>query len=602
MTPDATEPADASDPEAAPPRDSRGRFTPRADADGEAADAEAVADDRETADAETDADASEAADAETDADDRDAAEADADADDREAADAEADARDAADANADARDAADANADDRDAPDADTAPPPGAPPPDAPAPLPPDALPQAVAAISIGGRLRGYATRLAAADAQPIADAIVDYAARVDGVARGDWPPSASANPSALTPGLVGEAVVPSPFFRWPFVGLLEWIRNALIFMPVLWTWFEFGRASGGYRNYIERLSADAASDSFLVWWLDNDLGRTVIGAVALLLLIVVATAWLGFARDRVERRRAGEASAFAALLAEAEGVGARQRADDPQEAIAAFASVGRDMRDDLRAIGETLTASVRPLADSVGVAQGVMEDMSAAIERQQEQSEAIASSLGRVSDVADRLVAIEASFAEASGAAKQGAEALESIRSSLDPQAGEIARAAAGLDGLATAIGDAAARLGRATEEHGELLAAQAEGAERYREAATTMREVADAVGGVSEVAGRLGALEATFGEMRDAARTNAEALDGVRASLEPQAERYSDAAERIAGMAESIDRAVAQIARATENYGASLRGFAEGAEQLGEAARTMNAVAIRLREDMASP
>ena len=543
MTPDATEPADGAESEAAPPRDSRGRSTPRAD----------------------------------DATPRRRTLAEADAAPREAADAEADV------------------------------PPGAPPPDA-APmaaapeehLPQVAPPQAVVASGVADRLRSYATRLAEVDEGPVATAVADYAARIEGVASGELPPSASANPSALTPPLVGEALERETFTRWPFTRTLELVRNVLIFTPVLWTWIKFGEASGGYGDYVDPLPA-GTENTFLVWWLDNGLGETVIWAVVLLMSIILATAALGFVRGRVEQERSRAASEFAALLAEAESVGARQRADDPQEAIAAFASAGRDLTAELRAGGDSLAASVRPLADSVRVAQGVMENMSGAIERQQEQSEAIASSLGRVSDVADRLAAIEASFAEASGAAKQGAEALEGIRSSLDPQAGEIARAAAGLDGLATAIGDAAARLGRATEEHGELLAAQAEGAERYREAATTMREVADAVGGVSEVAGRLGALETTFGEMRDAARTNAEALDGVRASLEPQAERYSAAAERIAGMAESIERAVAQIARATEDYGKSLAGFADGAEQLGEAARTMNAVAIRLRDDMAA-
>lgn len=548
MTSDATEPADGAEAEATPPRDSGGRFTPRADD---------PAPRRRTL-------------------------AEADADTRESANAEAEAAPPdTPLNADAP------------PDADTS---------TPAQAPDGAPPPPGVGVSIiAERLRDYATRLTSVGATPLGTAIEDYAARVEGVERGELQPSAGANPSALTPALVGEALVPSPFFRWPFVGLLEWIRNALIFMPVLWTWFEFGRASGRYRGYIEQLPADAASDSFLVWWLDNDLDRTVGIAVALLLLIVVATAWLGFARDRVERRRAGEASAFAALLAEAEGVGARQRADDPQEAIAAFASAGRDLTAELRAGGDSLAASVRPLADSVELARTVMTDMSAAIGRQQEQSEAIASSLGRVSDVADRLAAIEASFAEASGAAKLGAEALDGIRRSLDPQAEGIARATAGLDGLATAISDTAARLGRATEEHGELLAAHAEGASRFREAAATMQEVAGAVSGVSEVAERLGALEATFGEMRDAARTNAEALDGVRASLEPQAERYTDAAERIAGMASRIENAAAQIARATEDYGKSLSGFSEGAEQLREAARTMNNVVIRLRDDMAA-
>lgn len=450
MTSDATDPADAPESEATPPRDSRGRFTPRENAEP-------------------------------------------DAEDAPQADAEADARE--------RRARMLRPQRPLPPPPDAAPPPDAPaPPAIETPLPPDAPPQMVAAISIGDRLRGYARRLASADARPLAAAIVDYAARVDGVARGDLSPSAGANPSALTPALVGEAIVPSPFFRWPFVGLLEWIRNALIFMPVLWTWFKFGRDSSRYGDYADLLPEGTMGDSFLVWWVENGLGSTVNMAVALLLLIVVATAWLGFARDRVERRRAGEASAFAALLAEAEGVGAGRRADDPQEAIAAFASAGRSLTDDLRAVGGTLTAATRPLTDSVDIARAVMADVAAAVERQQEQIAAIAASLA-----------------------------------------------------------------------------------------------------GVSQVADRLGALEASFAAAQDATRESAAALDRIRASLDPRTEELSLAVNRVADLASRMERAADQIARATEDYGKSLRGFADGAERLGEAARTMNAVAIRLRDDMAA-
>ena len=438
MTSDATDPADAPESGATPPRDSRGRFTPRENAEPDAEDAPGAPARRTLAEA-------------------DAA--------REAADAE-----------------------------DGTPPPAAP---SPTPMP---TPPGVGASITAERLRDYATRLAWAGSQPLAAAVEGYATRVEGVERGDLSPSAGANPSALTPALVGEAIVPSPFFRWPFVGLLEWIRNALIFMPVLWTWFKFGRDSSRYGDYADLLPEGTMGDSFLVWWVENGLGSTVNMAVALLLLIVVATAWLGFARDRVERRRAEEASAFAALLAEAEGVGAGRRADDPQEAIAAFASAGRSLTDDLRAVGGTLTAATRPLTDSVDIARAVMADVAAAIERQQEQIAAIAASLA-----------------------------------------------------------------------------------------------------GVSQVADRLGALEASFAAAQDATRESAAALDRIRASLDPRTEELSLAVNRVADLASRMERAADQIARATEDYGKSLRGFADGAEQLGEAARTMNAVAIRLRDDMAA-
>ena len=421
MTSDATEPADAPEPEAAPPRDSRGRFTPRADADGEAAEAET----------------------------------------------EADAREAADAEADAA-------------------PPGAPPPDAPAPLPPNALPQMVATISIGDRLRDYATRLAWAGAQPLAAAVDGYAARVEGVARGDRPPSAAANPSALTPTLVGEALGGNRV-----ADFLEPIRNVLIFAPVLWTWFEFGLASRGY---------EGVEPSFLLYWQQHGLYRTIIVAVCLLVVMIAVNVALGLARAADGRKEARTAREFAALLAEAEGVGAGQRNDDPQEAIAAFASAGHALTDELRGTGRSLASSVQPLADSVDIARAVMGDMSAAVERQQ-----------------------------------------------------------------------------------GQLAV------------------IVDSLAGVSAVAERLGALERSFAEMRDAARENAVALDAIRASLDPRTEELSRAVDRVADLASRMERAAEQIARATEDYGKSLTGFADGAAQLQKAATTMNEVAIRLRDDMAS-
>ena len=436
MTSDATDPADAPESEATPPRDSRGRFTPRENAEP-------------------------------------------DAEDAPQADAEADARE--------RRARMLRPQRPLPPPPDAAPPPDAPaPPAIEAPLPPDAPPQVVAAISIGDRLRDYARRLAAADARPIAAAIVDYAARVDGVARGELSPSAGANPSALTPALVGEALTDNRV-----ADFLEPIRNALIFAPVLWTWIEFGLASRGYRG---------VESSFLLYWQQHGLYRAVAVAVGLLVVMIAVNVALGLARAAGERNGARTAREFAALLAEAEGVGAGRRADDPQEAIAAFASAGRSLTDDLRAVGGTLTAATRPLTDSVDIARAVMADVAAAIERQQEQIAAIAASLA-----------------------------------------------------------------------------------------------------GVSQVADRLGALEASFAAAQDATKESAAALDRIRASLDPRTEELSLAVNRVADLASRMERAADQIARATEDYGKSLRGFADGAEQLGEAARTMNAVAIRLRDDMAA-
>ena len=447
-----------------------------------------------------------------------------------------------------------------------------------------------------------AGRLARAGAQPLGAAVEDYAGRVERVGRGDLPPSAGANPSALTPALIGDALAASrPVWgrlTYWLTLCIELIRNALIFTPVLLTWFEFGRASGNYRDYVDRLPETVAADSFLVYWQGESLGRTVFFAVVLLLAIVVLTLVLGLLRGAAGRQGTHAAREFAALLAEAEAVGAEQRVGDPQEALAAFAGAGRELTAELRDAGGSLASSVQPLTDSVDVAREVMAGVAAAVERQQEQIGAIADSLGEVSRVADSLTAIEAAFTEASGEARKSAQALDAVRRTLDPQTEALSRAVGGLDNLSGAIGDTAARIGRTTERLGESVAAHAEGAGQFRDAAATMLEVAGEIGGVSLIAGRLAALETAFAEARDAARESAAALEGIRAGLDPRTEELSRAVDRVADLASRMERAASQIARATEDYGKSLAGFADGAAQLQRAAATMNEVAVRLRED----
>lgn len=460
-------------------------------------------------------------------------------------------------------------------------------------VPPAPAPAPAAGGVVAARLRTYAGRLSSAGAQPLGAAVGAYAGRVERVGRGELPPSASANPSALTPELIGGALG-----RSRFADILELVRNALIFTPVLWTWFEFGRASGNYRDYVRRLPDTAAADSFLVYWQAEGLERTVFVAVALLVAIIAATVLLGAVRGATGSRRTGAAREFAALLAEAEAVGAGRRADDPQEALAAFAAAGRELTAELRDAGGSLGASVQPLADSMGIAREVMTGMSAAVERQQEQIGAIADSLGEVSRVADSLAAIEASFAEASGEARKSAEALDAVRRTLDPQTEELSRAVGGIDSLSGAIGDAAARIGRTAERLGESVAAHAEGAGQFRDAAATMREVAGEIGEVPLIAERLAALETAFAGARDAARESAAALEGIRAGLDPRTEELSRAVNRVADLASRMEHAASQIARATEDYGKSLSGFADGAAQLQHAAATMNEVAVRLRDD----
>ena len=355
---------------------------------------------------------------------------------------------------------------------------------------------AAAGAAVAGRLRAYAGRLSRAGAQPLRAAVEDYAGRVERVGRGELPPSAGANPSVLTPALVGDALAAHRRVLGRLAFWIDLVRNVLIFMPVVWMWWKFQQAVSGYAGR----PPEYATGTFFDFWVDGPGGTQRLAhaareVVVVLVVLVVVNVVLGLVR-RFERRGAERDSVhaareFAALLAEAEAVGAERRAGDPQEALAAFAGAGRELTAELRDAGGSLASSVRPLTDSVDVARSVMAGLAAAVERQQEQIGALADSLGEISRVPGSLAAIEAAFAEASGEARRSAEAIEGIRASLDPRTEELSHAVNRVADLASRMEHAASQIARATEDYGKSLAGFADGAAQLQHSARTMNEVA---------------------------------------------------------------------------------------------------------------
>ena len=341
-------------------------------------------------------------------------------------------------------------------------------------------------------LDAYSQRLADAGEQGLAEAVAAYAERVGGVERGDLPPAMSVPPAAVAPDMVGAALV-----RSPLEGVVEFVRNVLIFMPVLWTWFEFGRASATYGEYVSSLPPDAAADSLLVAWergfdgAFNSLGDAVFGAVALLVVLIVTNAGLGFSRKRTERRIEKVGRDFAAVLARAETVGAAQRVADPQEALAGFVVAGTALTTELRAVGMSLQQSAEPFADSLVMVRQVLEATTDAVRQQQAQTAEIVERLGRVAQISDALGALQSEFAGAEAAATRSAEALEGIRNHLEPSAGR-------LDDNSEQLARLAEQLTRMTEVMESSLSGLDSGldssAEHLEKAATSMNAVAQRV------------------------------------------------------------------------------------------------------------
>ena len=334
-------------------------------------------------------------------------------------------------------------------------------------------------------IEDYALRLEAAGEHSLANVVSAYAERVEAVERGDLAPAMSMAPAAVAPEMIGAALARSRMDTG-----IELTRNALIFVPVLWTWLKLQSAVSAYRP---------SDESFFDFWAREGgqglLGGTLAGAawqVAMVLAVLIAVnVMLGLRRSRTVERGARIGREFAAVLASAEAAGTARRIADPQAALEGFVHASTELTANLRSVGELLQASVTPFADSVGVAQQALREMSDAVTRQERQLGEVVERLGRVAEIGDQLEALQRDFAGAQDAASRSAEALAGIRDSLDPSARDFAGAAVTLERLAE-------QLARMTEAMAGAIAELESGLDsssgHLREAATSMNAVATRV------------------------------------------------------------------------------------------------------------
>ncbi len=336
-------------------------------------------------------------------------------------------------------------------------------------------------------LRSYARRLSDKGEQALADAVREYAERVRGVERGELPAVLSVAPAAMAPAMVGAALVGRRL-----EGVLEFFRNVLIFMPVLWTWLKLQAAVEAYtpgpeRNFFD-FWVEAGSSH---WLLGGRLADAALQVAFILVLLVVVNSLLGMLRGRTERRREREARSFAAVLARAEAAGAAQRVEDPQSALAGFAVAATGLTTELRSVGEGLRHSAAPFAESVELARQALTETSAAVASQQRRLDDVIEQLRGIAGMGDQLEALRAEFSEAREAAERSAQALTGIRDSLDPSARDFADAAGRLAQLAT-------HLERMTDAMAGTIATLDSGfdssAKHLRDAAMSMNTVATRV------------------------------------------------------------------------------------------------------------
>ena len=215
-------------------------------------------------------------------------------------------------------------------------------------------------------LRDYARRLSGKGEPALADAVREYAERVRGVERGELPAALSVAPAAIAPEMVGAALV-----RRRLAGFLEFFRNVLIFMPVLWTWLKLYFALQAYPfrppdenwNFFDFWVNEGGSVPFL-GFLGGTLADAALQVAVILVLLVALNSLLGMLRGLTERRREREARSFAAVLARAEAAGAAQRVEDPQSALAGFAVAATGLTTELRSVGQGLQRSAAPFVEA----------------------------------------------------------------------------------------------------------------------------------------------------------------------------------------------------------------------------------------------
>ncbi|MDA1003915.1 MAG: hypothetical protein O3B31_11315, partial [Chloroflexi bacterium] len=312
--------------------------------------------------------------------------------------------------------------------------------------PEDRLPE------VAPQLRRYARDLSKASAS-LAGALDDYAGRVESAARGELPAGAAQPPESLTPDLVARELTPSRL-----AGMLELVRNVLIFMPVLWTWFEIGRAAEAYSAFLTANEGTAAaSQSFLHVWqtgfgghggaLTFNLTTTAWGAAGLILALVVFHLLATMARSENGRARERRAADFAALLSRAAALRPPERPETPQQQLEEFARAGLSLSTQLADLSVTFGQRMAPLAESLSAAERAMAGMSDLVRHQAEQMAEVTKSLAEVAAISRRLEAVEASMTRSS-------VALEGMQNRLAPATEELV---AGIKGF-TRTADLVAR------------------------------------------------------------------------------------------------------------------------------------------------
>ncbi|MGW1728139.1 hypothetical protein ACWCQK_35255 [Streptomyces sp. NPDC002306] len=382
--------------------------------------------------------------------------------------------------------------------------------------------------------------------------------------------------------------------------ILDWVLGALVFLPLLFTWFGLWQASSAYGA----LTADdpkAAGRPFLQLWqsgFDGHLGvlfrfgHVAVGGCITLATLFVLTTVHGYRRSAAERRDERTRERTRAVLARlipvlthAQLLLNEHRFASPQRfATELNAAAGRLQRMHSKAITtqEELTRAARLVSEATDKAEQRFVQAEAYVrpienvvlrieEAVRESGTAIQSAVRNLDDPLDQA---GRRLADAvSGQTSVLDEALEKLRTAGDEMRDVLARAAGRLE---TAVGDNGDTVRRSLSD----AAQQVE--DSLTVLAASQRGFTTGVEVVADINGQLLTNLGTVAEQAsDAAEVSREALRGIEA----RSRALHEAADRFAGVTDAL----ALVARETETARAetvAARAEAQAAQAGAEAAQ----------------
>lgn len=316
-------------------------------------------------------------------------------------------------------------------------------------------------------LSWYAGRLERAGVFTLAKVIRDYSTRVDGVRQGRLPASAAVVPAGIDPGMVGKTLAAGSTRR-AIESFVEVVRNVLIFLPVLVTWW--------------KIQGSGVNDL-------GDMRDTALQVVILIVVLIAVHVLLGLLRQNRTSRGERISRDFAAALTNASMEASAQQAETTEAAIAGFAQAGRE-----------LTASLQGAGESLRDARDVMTRMADVVARQGEQVDGLMELLKPISRIGDQLGGAHRELSTAAATMSTTARTLSEIEKNIAPTAGQLGDTARELGDLAQQLDVTGKHLGRMTEVFAERFDPMDQSAAHFEEAVKQLNLVTNRVAEALEV------------------------------------------------------------------------------------------------------